>query len=251
VVNVVDFLLARGAITEVAGTWQLASRIAHVVPTVPDSLRELIEKQIDRLSRAEQRLLKAASVAGEEFFVLSVAGALDEAPDEVEERCDKLVRRQAFLRELGPHAFPDGTVTARNAFLHALYRKALYDRLAAGRRRRFHQRIGECEEQLYGGTAREAAAALAVHFERGGDPRRAVDYSSLAAENAMQRYAPREAIDLITRALRGLEALRRGGERDLQRDLVVFRFAQAIRSAKTLPRRVNRGRPRRAVGRSR
>ena len=69
-----------------------------------------------------------------------------------------------------------------------------------GRRLRLHRRIGLREEAGYGAQAREHAAELAMHFERGQDYQRAVHYLQQAAVNALQRYAYREAVPHLTTA---------------------------------------------------
>ena len=66
---------------------------------------------------------------------------------------------------------------------------------------------GERQEAGYGTQVREIAAALAVHFERGRDPRRAVQYLWQAGSNALQRSAHREAIIHLTRGLALLQTL--------------------------------------------
>src|SRR5262249_16153948 len=121
--------------------------------------------------------------------------------------CEELVRREHFLRASETAEWPDETVTARYGFLHALYQEVLYHRLTARRRQRLHQQIGEREEKGYGERAREIAAELALHFERGRDYRRAVRYLQQAGENASRRSAYVEATDLLTKGLELLKAL--------------------------------------------
>jgi predicted ATPase len=87
-----------------------------------------------------------------------------------------------------------------------LYQEVLYERIPAGRRQRLHRRIGERAETAYGKQTREIAAELAVHFERGRELGKAIQYLQQAGENAMQRSANYEAISLLTK---GLELLKR------------------------------------------
>ena len=81
--------------------------------------------------------------------------------------------------------------------------------------------IGQVEEwcaggDRYGEQAGERAAELAVHFTRGRDYTRAVRYLQRAAENALQRAAPQEAIGHLTRGLEALPALPDRPERTQQ-----------------------------------
>ncbi len=204
-VNVVDYLIAHGLIVEYDGQWELPGEVEKLVVGVPEDIRQVIEKQIERLSREEQRVLEAASVAGAEFSAVAVAAGLEEEGVWVEERCEEMQRRQQFLRAAGTVELPDGRVTTRYGFIHTLYQNALYERVAATRRAQLHQRIGEQGEMVYGERAGEIAAELAMHFEQGRDFQRAVKYLRQAAENAARRYAYQDAVAL---ARRGLELLR-------------------------------------------
>jgi predicted ATPase len=215
-INVVDHLVAQGVMTPVNGGWTLQGDIAAIAAGAPESLRQLIERQIERLSRAERRVLEVASVAGAEFSAAAVAAGAGATVEEVEEGCSELARREQFLQARGSSEWPDGTVAARYGFLHALYQEVLYDRLTAGRRQRLHQQIGERVEQGYGDRAREIAAELAVQFERGRNYHKAVQYLQQAGENAVRRSAHQEAITLLTKGLELLQALPNTPERAQQ-----------------------------------
>jgi predicted ATPase/DNA-binding winged helix-turn-helix (wHTH) protein len=215
-VNAVDYLLALGAITRVDGQWDLHRAVASVQNGVPPSIQRLIERQIDQVSPEEQRVLEVASVAGAEFSAAAVAAGLEVAAEEVERQCAELARRALFLRPNGITKWPDGTVAARYGFLHTLYQQVLYERVPAGQRIGFHQRIGERVEQAYGTQARTVAAELAVHFERGRDFSRALHYLRQAGENATRRSAHGEAVSLFTKGLELLQMLPQTPERTQQ-----------------------------------
>src|SRR5262249_51491739 len=210
-VNAVDYLQAQGLIAERDGGWCLTVELSDLELGVPDSIRQMIEKQIERIDRDQQRLLEVAAVAGVEFSTIAVASGLeaaglgaaglDQSLMRVEEQCEQLERQQLFVRCVGVNTFPDGSVTARYAFIHALFQEVLYYRISAGRRALFHQRIGERGEELFGEFASDVAAELAMHFEHGHDYRRAVTYLRMAAQNHFLRYANREAIAYLGRAL--------------------------------------------------
>jgi predicted ATPase len=197
-VNVVEYLAAQGGRGETVETVQRG---------VPGDLRQMIEEQIHRLRAEEQQLLEVASVAGMEFSAAAVAAGAEIEVEAIEELCTQLARREFFLRPSGTTEWPDGTVAARYSFLHSLYQEVLYERLPAGRRQRLHQRIGEREEQGYGERAREIAAELAMHFERGRDYRKTVQYLQHAGENALRRSAHQEASSLLTKGLEVLQTL--------------------------------------------
>ena len=193
-VSVVDAMARQGVLQEDAAGWAAPEGLEAVAVGLPESLRHLIEQQLGQVSPEDRRVLEAASVAGVEFSAAAVAAGVNSEAIDVEDRCAALARREQFLQARGTAVWPDGTVAARYGFIHAVYQEGVYERVPAGRRVWLHQRIGARQEAGYGAQAREIAAELAVHFERGRDPRRAVQYLWQAGRNALQRSAHREAI---------------------------------------------------------
>ena len=69
---------------------------------MPDSIKQMIEKQLDHLDAEQQRrTLEAASVAGAEFSTLAVVAGLGEDRAAVEARCDELARQRQFIQDCG------------------------------------------------------------------------------------------------------------------------------------------------------
>ncbi len=205
-VHLVDHYLRHGAT-------EAEPQRAGCADDVPETLQQVIEQQMATLAAEVRPALEVASVVGMEFAVAQIAAALDRRPDALEDACDELAHEWRFLREAGVAALPDGTVSGRYGFRHALYQSVLYHRLPAARRTRLHRAIGEWTEAAHGDKAVELAAVLAVHFERGGDVRRAVRYHRHAGENAVRRSAHHEAISHFTRGLELLETWPRTPER--------------------------------------
>jgi predicted ATPase len=198
-VNLVDYYLQHGWGTpEPEADGRPASEVDS---EVPESLQQLIVQQFVRLREEAQRVLEMASVAGMEFPVAAVSAALHQEPEEVEAVCEALAREGHWLHESGVVEWPDGTVSGRYGFRHALYQQVVYQRIAAARRVRGHRLLGERLAGAYGAQAGEVAAVLAEHYGRGRVPARAVSYLQQAAENAAHRYAPHTVVALLTRAL--------------------------------------------------
>lgn len=200
-INFADYLVAQDILRWTGSAWELHGGAELIRDGMPESIRQMIERQIERLRPEEQRMLEAASVAGMEFAAASVGAVLEEETERVEEYCERLVRQQQFLRAGEAKTWPDGTVTSTYGFSHALYQHALLQRVTAVRRLRCHLRIGERLESAYQTRLGEVAAELAVHFEQGRDYLRAVRYLQQAAEQAVRRYANREARQYLSRAL--------------------------------------------------
>jgi DNA-binding winged helix-turn-helix (wHTH) protein/predicted ATPase len=199
--TVLSDLARRGVLVRRDGAWTTEGVVQASDLVVPDDIRLMIERQIECLPSTDQRVLEIASVAGATFSSAAVAAGGHLSLGEVEPRLAALARGHRFLRQADPIEWPDGTVAAGFAFLHALYREVLYQRIPAGYRAELHREIGTCEERAYGSRAAEIAAELAMHFEAGRDAERAIACFQQAADNARRRNAYKEARLQYERAL--------------------------------------------------
>jgi predicted ATPase/DNA-binding winged helix-turn-helix (wHTH) protein len=226
-VNVVEYLVQARIVAEEAGVWRLRVEPETVELDVPENIRYLIEKHIERLTPDEQRVLEGASIVGMECSAMAMSAGLDEDVVRIEEICDRLARRRHFLLPAYLAELPDGTITPRYRFIHALYLDVLYRRVAPTRRSLIHGRIGSRGEAIYGDRVNEIAAELAGHFEQARDLGRAVKYLQLAAENAARRSAHHEAVILAGHGLQLLEALPVSDERIAQKSDLLARVSQS------------------------
>lgn len=235
---VLDHLSARGLLTKEKDFWRLTVPLSQIEMEVPENLRQMLEMDISRgLSEEEQRALEAASVSGISFLAEVSASAAEMKPERLEELCDMLAHRGQLVRSMGLLELPEGTVTHKYRFVHALYHEVFYRRIAAGRRARLHKRTAESLELHFKAELREAAAKLALHFEEGFDWPKAIRYLLLAAENEGKRFAYREALPVLEHALELVtklpEAERVKVERDILLKLGAFYF-----SADDIPRAI-------------
>ncbi len=136
----------------------------------------MIETQLAVLSPAQRKLLEVASVSQTGVTLPILAKVLESRVDDAESVIETLTRPQQFLRAANPAELPGRMVTRHYAFIHELYRQVVYEGIAAERRVRLHQRIGATLEAAYAERVNEIAPTLAVHFERGDDPARAIRY---------------------------------------------------------------------------
>jgi predicted ATPase len=142
-VAAVDHMRSRGLIAVENGTWQCKVPPESIDLEAPDSLREMIELQIQRLSAEEQRVLEIASVTGLSFTANVNALGTTVDQEMFESLCEALSRRQHMVRHTGSRQLPDGTISQCYEFAHALYRDVFYRRQAPGRRAKLQRRIEE------------------------------------------------------------------------------------------------------------
>ena len=206
-IAMVDELARQQVVAEGPDGWEVRAEVDTITAVVPPTLRALIEYQLAHCSPEDQTLLEAASVAGVEFAAVTAAAGLEYADEAVEARCAALAHQGRFLQARSHAAWPDGTVTACYGFRHALYQDVLYQRVPAGRRTRWHARIGIRLAQGFGEEAGDMAAAVAMHCVRGRLLLQAVPYLRQAGQQAARRGVYQEAVAFYEQALHALQQL--------------------------------------------
>lgn len=191
--SVVDELLQQGDVPDTA--------LSEAGAQVPESLAGVIEKQIDRLSAEQRQLLEAAAVCGTEFRAGLVAAALAQDEAGTSALCEDLARRQHWIANLDIERLSDGTMEARYAFRHALYRQVFYQRSGALARATAHRRVADALLQRRSRGMTVPAAELALHFELSHDLAAAIRHYAAAAGSALQHFAPTEALTVTGHAL--------------------------------------------------
>ncbi|MCH8282927.1 MAG: AAA family ATPase, partial [Chloroflexi bacterium] len=164
---------------------------------IPEGVREVIGRRLNRLSQRCNDTLTVASIIGREFE-LSQLGRLVE--DMSEDRLLDVVDEAQAARVI--EELPQ--TVGRYQFTHALTQETLAAELSTTRRVRLHARIGETLEELYGANAEDHAAELAHHFSEaqtvlGFD--KLVHYSLLAGQRALAARAYEEASSHFQRGL--------------------------------------------------
>ncbi|HVG29359.1 MAG TPA: protein kinase [Pyrinomonadaceae bacterium] len=201
VTSLAQFLIERGDITRRGDGWSLTRPPGEMSLEAPENVRSMIRKKLESLGGEDLRALQYASVVGEEFLSTVLAGLLGADDVELEERLAQVERAYRLIETVGEEELPDGSLSTRYRFAHALYRNVLYGDLVGKRRRLLHYQVGERLERHYGPQSARIAAQLASHFERGHDHRRAGEYFSRAGDNAAGLYANAEAAENYGRAI--------------------------------------------------
>lgn len=152
--------------------------------SLPESLRHLVQSQLDRMPAADRRALRAASVIGQKFLLSMLREVIDN-PDyrpEVPERANLL----------------KPSIGDPCQFVHDLVMHCIYESIAPDQRRLLHGRLAE----LY----RDRDATLwARHLERAEDLR-APEAFLRAMREQMASHAYETVIELAAEASRGRHA---------------------------------------------
>jgi tetratricopeptide (TPR) repeat protein len=164
------------------GELAAAAQAGGDVGELPDSVEALMNARMDTLPRSDRRLLREASVLGNEVSLELLASVVDEDPARVE----------TTARRLSDFLVPVRRDTVR--FSHALMHDAAYSALPFRRRRELHARAGET---LRGAGDEGIEEILAIHFGAAKRWPETWHYGRIAGERALSRAAPREAMGFL------------------------------------------------------
>ena len=184
-----------GAIVqEDGGRWRLMGDVARL--GLPQSVREVVGRRVERLGSDARTALSAAAVIGREFDLELLLAVLELSEDRLLDLLDEAVAA-SLLRESSERA-------ERFAFTHGLVEHTLYEDLGRARRARLHKRVAEALEELCGDEPGERLGELAAHWAAAvvsTDPGKAMYYARRAAERALEQLAPDEAARWYRQAL--------------------------------------------------
>jgi hypothetical protein len=190
---------------------------------IPEGVREVIGRRLDRLSSRCNETLAVASVVGREFGLAELERLIDELS---EDRLLEVLEEALSARVIEELPRAPG----RYQFTHALIQETLAEELSLTRKVRLHARIAEALEELYGAEAGQHAAELAHHFGEaqtllGAD--RFIHYSQTAGEAALSAHAHEQALAHFQRAL----AAKEGQPMDDETAALLFGLGRAQLSA--------------------
>ena len=166
---------------------------------IPESVRDVIQQRLDRLSSDCTEALSAAAVIGREFAQSTLGLVLGRTPLDILDAVDEAQRARIIER-----AETHGGIR----FTHALIRETLFDMLPASERVRLHQRAARALEHLHRANVAPHAASLSHHFIQAlplGDAAKAIEYTRRAGEWAIEQVAWEDAVAHFERALTLLE----------------------------------------------
>jgi DNA-binding winged helix-turn-helix (wHTH) protein/tetratricopeptide (TPR) repeat protein len=168
--------------------------------SLPQGLRDVVGRRLDRLSEECNRVLTLASVVGIEFGFNVLERLADTGADRLLEILEEAVRSRVIAES--------HESLGRYAFSHALIRQSIYEELSTPLRVRLHRQLGEVLEEIYRDAPEAHLDALSHHFFQaapGGDVDKAIDYAMRAGRSALALLAYEEAAQQFARALQALD----------------------------------------------
>src|SRR5436305_590410 len=185
---------------------------------LPTTLRDSLAARLDRLGTAKE-IAQIAAVIGRVFSFDLLAAVCSFAEAALQQELQRLVQAELVYRKgFGGQA--------RYLFKHALVQDAAYQSLLKRERQQIHRQIAEALAIRFAETAKTTPEILAHHYTEAGLTQPAIDFWVRAGDLASRRSASAEAIGHLDRALRLLQSLPAGPERD-RRELRIQNFRAA------------------------
>jgi DNA-binding SARP family transcriptional activator len=165
-----------------------APRVAMALPPI---MQAVLATRLAQLSPTAQELVGLAATIGREFTFPVLARASYSEEQSLMQGLDELWQRRIIQEQRGD----------RYTFSHHKLCEVAYARLGQARRRVLHRRVAEALAEVHQGQHAISAGEVAAHYEQAGFAADAIPYYAQAAEDALQIYAPDEALRYLCRAL--------------------------------------------------
>jgi predicted ATPase/DNA-binding SARP family transcriptional activator len=167
----------------------------EVLP-VPERVRDLIGRRLDRLDERQRELAALAAVIGREFEFGLLHHVSECGEEETARGVEELTRRRV-LHNVGDCL----------DFTHDRVREVAYSRILRTRRQLLHRRVAEALATLYAESVDSHHLALGLHYAEGEVWDKAVVHLRRAGARAFERSANRDAVACFERALAALAHL--------------------------------------------
>ncbi|MBV8358543.1 MAG: AAA family ATPase [Deltaproteobacteria bacterium] len=186
---------------------------------IPSTVQAILAARIDRLPAAEKELLQTLAVIGREPSLELIKQVTGKSEGQLDPGLSNL--------QIGEFIYEQPSVEGTAyIFKHALTQQVAINSLLAERRRNIHEQAARAIEAIYVSQLADHYTDLAHHYLRSSDALKALRYTHLAAEQAVDRGAFPEAATMIKAALELLEQLPE--ESELLRSEFALRSIQII-----------------------
>jgi class 3 adenylate cyclase/tetratricopeptide (TPR) repeat protein len=193
--EVLRHLTESGAIVQAQnGRWRVVGEVAEL--GLPQSVREVVGRRVERLGPDARTALSAAAVIGRDFDLDLLSEVVELSEDRLLDLLEQGVAA-ALLKESPERA-------ERFTFAHGLVEHTLYEDLGRARRARLHKRVAVALEEQCGDEPGQRLGELAGHWAAAvvsADTAKAIHYARRAGEHALAQLAPDEAARWYRQAL--------------------------------------------------
>lgn len=185
-VETVRLLESIGALTMKQGKYHISGKMED---SIPSSVKEVIQRRIERTSKEERKVLDYAAVLGMNINPELLAGALRMEQLPVLEALEHLDNDHKLIHESG----------AGYSFIHEKVQRFTYEAISSMRRRELHRVVGTLIERQLPNEV--LYPDLAFHFYSAKESDKAMRYSYEAGRFCLKNHALLEAIPNFERVL--------------------------------------------------
>ncbi|UCG70897.1 MAG: tetratricopeptide repeat protein [Thermoplasmata archaeon] len=196
--GVVKSLLDEGIIKPEEGTWKTTIEISRI--SVPNTIKDIILRRIDRLNKDEREVVKYASIIGENFTLKLLRNVMDIPEDKLIKILDDLIRAKLIFEDFKGRE-------ERYTFSHPKIYEVVIEEMSLSQTQLLHRKVGNVLEEMFLEDIRPILYDLAYHFNQGNEPEKTVYYGIEAGERALRSYATDKAFDFYNMALESLRKL--------------------------------------------
>jgi DNA-binding SARP family transcriptional activator len=182
----------------------LLSQTSATANFLPPKVQSVITARLAQLTATTRELAEVAAAIARPFTLELLAKASQAEHNVVATAIDELWRRH-LIQSQGCDSYD---------FSHGQIRSVAYAELGPARRHLLHLRIAEELEHLHSADPGSESALIAWHYEQAGAVKEAISHYHDAAKVVLRRYADREAINYLSKALSLLQAVPASRERD-------------------------------------
>jgi hypothetical protein len=187
-------LKEEGRLFDASGKWRTDLRVEDL--DVPEGVRLVIGRRLERLSETCRAVLTSAAVIGPRFNLRVLEEIGDAKDEDLLDALDAAVLSHLITEQRGGR-------DVSYAFSHELIRQTLIAGLSLPRRQRRHLKIAAAMERVWGERITARATDLAYHLYQAGaaaDADKTVHWLTVAAEQAIDSAAYAEALAHCDRA---------------------------------------------------
>ncbi len=198
ITEILNSMMEEGIIDPYSYDWNPEETLSDVI--VPSSIKDITTRRIERLNKAEKKVLMYASVIGNEFDFRVLENSIKMDVLELLDIIDELENRGLIHEKenMDEEVF---------RFNHVQIRLTMYSTLGKSRRRVLHNHIGKAIEEIFIDDIDEYIFALSRHYYEGKNYQKAYDYSLKAAEKALNSFAIENAIEHFQNAMESLNKI--------------------------------------------
>ena len=184
-------ILGSGLLREETDRYDLTGPLSAVA--IPATLQESLTARLDRLPKLRE-VAQLGAVLGREFAyeMLKAIAPMDEA--QLQDGLSQLVEAELLYQRGRPPR-------AKYIFKHALIEDAAYQSLLKRTREQCHRQVADILETRFPETVETQPELLAHHHTEANSPQTAVEYWLKAGQQAVHRFADREAVGHLEKGL--------------------------------------------------